>query len=189
MANSDCNIWIAAGDGDLPAVRAYVAGGAAVSGGDTSGYTPAHAAASYGRFDVLGWLLANGADATARDEDGDTPLHACESAACADLLVKAGASLTAENAEGLTPYALAVEDRRSEMLAWFRATYAERGMTLPQVEPPADDDGDGDDDVDGDACVDAAPGGGAGGAGDDAGDESLDEPEGADEPAAKRARQ
>ncbi len=46
---------------------------------DPNGYTPVHAAASYGHRDLLYKLINvyNG-DINVRDEDGDTPLHHVE---------------------------------------------------------------------------------------------------------------
>jgi hypothetical protein len=77
-----------------------------------------------------------------RDADGDTPLMACEDPACADLLLGAGADLTAVNAEGASAYYIATWDARADMIAWFRAKYAAFGLAVPEVpEPPADDDG------------------------------------------------
>ena len=134
------NIWVAAGDGDLSAVEAQVRAGVSVSAADENGYTPAHAAASWGHPHVLLWLLQHGANADARDADGDTPLHACEAPDCATMLLAAGAKLACENLNGETPFALAVADRRAEMIRWFEHMYATRGLTLPHVDPPEDAD-------------------------------------------------
>ena len=73
---------------------------------------------------------------------GDTPLHVCETAACAQLLLDAGASLTCEDAKGKTPYHVAVEERRGEMVAFLAAAYAARGLALPHVDAGDAEDGD-----------------------------------------------
>lgn len=48
------NIWIAAGDGDLDRVKLLLEhGGVTPTSADFSKYTPIHAAASYGRAELL----------------------------------------------------------------------------------------------------------------------------------------
>ena len=71
---------------------------------------------------------------------GDTPLHVCETPECAQVLLDAGASLTAEDAEGKTPYHIAVEEHRDEMVAFLAAAYTQRGLVLPHVEASAEDE-------------------------------------------------
>lgn len=44
------NIWIAASDGKLDLVKAFVASGVAVNAQDENGYSAIHAAASWGEF-------------------------------------------------------------------------------------------------------------------------------------------
>lgn len=111
------------------------------------GYSALHAAASYGNKEVLQWLLANGGNHALRDEDGDTPLHSCEDEACARLLVDAGADIAAVNSEDATAYAVAVTDGRKDMASYLRQLYVDRGLAVPAVDAPSDDE-DGDDDDD-----------------------------------------
>ena len=67
------NIWVAASDGDLERVKHLVeVEGVSVNAQDEVGYSPLHAAASYGEIQVLEYLLARGGDVTIKDEDGDT---------------------------------------------------------------------------------------------------------------------
>ena len=158
MASSAETIQIAAADGDLAAVRAFVAAGTAPDAGDAAGHTALHAAASWGHEAVLAWLLAQaGHDGPAAvDCDGDSPLHVCESAPCATLLLEAAAraappvdALAALNGAGETAYAVALRERRDAVAAVLRAAYAARGAEPPAVDLSQlgdDDDGDGDDD-------------------------------------------
>lgn len=44
------NIWIAASDGKLDLVKAFVASGVAVNAQDENGYSPIHAASSWGEY-------------------------------------------------------------------------------------------------------------------------------------------
>eukprot|EP00124_Ichthyophonus_hoferi_P004543 Ihof_evm1s514 gene=Ihof_evmTU1s514 len=69
---------------------------------DDLGYTPIHAAVSWGHLDLLDYLLANGADPNIGDIDGDTPLHVCERPDIAKIIVKAGAIPDKPNNEGFT---------------------------------------------------------------------------------------
>lgn len=64
-------IQMAAGDGLLDAVRAFVAtGNVGPNTKDDFGYTAMHAAVSYGQADVLRYLLTAGGDVNVKDEDG-----------------------------------------------------------------------------------------------------------------------
>ena len=58
--SSKKNIWIASSDGDIPAVLEHLAAGVAVDAKDDNGYTPVHAAASYGHTELLRLLLDRG---------------------------------------------------------------------------------------------------------------------------------
>lgn len=93
----------------------------------------------------------------------------CETAECAQLLLDAGADLTHQDGEGLTPYHIAVQEHRDEMTAFLEGAYAARGLEVPHVELAEGDDAD-EDDVDegapGDDQGGEQGGGAAGGAGD-----------------------
>jgi hypothetical protein len=95
------NIWVAASDGDLARVSELVeSGGASVNAQDENGYSPIHAAVSYGQHQLLVYLLSKGADVHLKDADGDTPLLVCDDPECFEELVKHGADLSATNSEG-----------------------------------------------------------------------------------------
>merc|ERR1719240_1248385 len=79
---------------------------------DENGYTPIHAAASWGRIELLRALLQRDpAGANVRDSDGDTPLHHVaaaselapeETKAIVELLLASGANPKLSNTEGRT---------------------------------------------------------------------------------------
>ena len=96
------NIWVAASDGDLARVSHLVEKeGCPVNAQDESGYSPIHAAVSYGQHQLLIYLLSKGADVHLRDADGDTPLLVCDDPECFEELVKRGADLSVKNNEGI----------------------------------------------------------------------------------------
>ncbi|KAF3079524.1 hypothetical protein TWF594_002204 [Orbilia oligospora] len=99
------NIWIAASDGNTSQVLSYLsARPSLVNAKDENGYTPIHAAASYGHLDLLRTLIKDhGGDVNLRDDDGDTPLFTAETVEVAKLLVEElGADWSLKNDDGLT---------------------------------------------------------------------------------------
>lgn len=73
------NIWVAAADNNIELVNNYLdSGNYTPNSRDPNGYTPVHAAASYGNIELLELLLKHGGDINVQDNEGDTPLHHCE---------------------------------------------------------------------------------------------------------------
>ena len=87
------DIWEAAKQGNLEAVKQHLADGADVNAKDKYGLTPLHHAAWQGRNEIVELLIANGADVNAKDVDGVTPLDRAiqlDQTETADLLRKHG---------------------------------------------------------------------------------------------------
>ena len=81
------NIWVAATNGDIEAVRHFLSQGTSVNVQDEdTGNSPIHSAASYGQVSMLEYLIENGADVNLRDSDGDTPILLCEDPATFQVL-------------------------------------------------------------------------------------------------------
>ncbi|KAG8728507.1 hypothetical protein FRC12_021686 [Ceratobasidium sp. 428] len=135
MARADTavtkNIWIAAGDGDLARVKELVEeqGMSPNAPDDVIGYTPMHAAASYGHLNILEYLIEKGGDVDVTDEEGDTPLYAAESVTVAQFLVEHGAQVDIKNSEDISP-AEATEEDFPEVAAYIRSK-----SSLPQPPP------------------------------------------------------
>ncbi|EQC28010.1 hypothetical protein SDRG_14282 [Saprolegnia diclina VS20] len=117
------NIWVSASDGDMDAVKAYLAAGVSVDAQDENGYTPLQAAVSYNQTELVAYLLAQGAKVSLGDNDDETPLHFCESVEVAELLLDAGADLNVKNADGRTPLDAALDEDNEEL----RDFYVNRG--------------------------------------------------------------
>ncbi|QRV89861.1 ankyrin repeats [Ceratobasidium sp. AG-Ba] len=124
------NIWIAAGDGDLQRVRELVEeqGISPNAPDDVIGYTPMHAAASYGHLNILEYLIGKGGDVNITDEEGDTPLYTAETVTVAQFLVEHGAEVDIKNSEDQSP-ADATEEDYPEVAAYIRSK-----SSLPQPQ-------------------------------------------------------
>ncbi|KAF8674175.1 Ankyrin repeats (many copies) [Rhizoctonia solani] len=111
-ADANKNIWLAAGDGDLERVKALIEeqGVSPNAADDVIGYTPMHAAASYGHIPILTYLISKGGDVNITDEEGDTPLYTAETVAVAQFLVEHGALVDVTNSEGVSPIETTEED-------------------------------------------------------------------------------
>ncbi|KAJ0412891.1 hypothetical protein ATCC90586_002521 [Pythium insidiosum] len=58
------NVWVSASDGDIDAVKQFLANGGDVNIKDEFGYTPLQAAVSYNHLELVLFLLSNGASVT-----------------------------------------------------------------------------------------------------------------------------
>ncbi|KAF9584964.1 hypothetical protein BGW38_004466 [Lunasporangiospora selenospora] len=129
------NIWLAAGDeGDLEAVKKFIAGGVSVNAQDEFGYSPLHAAISYGHKELAQYLLDNGANVNIQDNDNDTPLFVCETVELAEFLIGAGANPMHKNIEDVTAADNAEEEE------WFEVAHYLRDLT--NVPHPDKHDGE-----------------------------------------------
>lgn len=116
------NIWVAASDGQLDEVKKFIeTDGLSPNAKDENGYTPVHAAASYGHMDLLRYLIDKGGDINVTDEDGDTALHTVEELDVAKQLVEEfKADFKAKNSEGQTPFEkLQEEDEFPELIHYL----------------------------------------------------------------------
>ncbi|OBA20077.1 ankyrin [Metschnikowia bicuspidata var. bicuspidata NRRL YB-4993] len=83
------NIWVAAADDRVDLVEKYLNSNEFTANAkDPNGYTPIHAAASYGHIDLLKLLISRGGNINIQDNDGDTPLHHVEDIETAKFIVE-----------------------------------------------------------------------------------------------------
>ncbi|KAF3939496.1 Espin [Dactylella cylindrospora] len=132
------NIWIAASDGNTPKVLNYLsADPSAVNSKDENGYTPIHAAASYGHLDLLRKLVnEHGGDVNIRDDDGDTPLFTAETVEVARCLVEElGADWAHRNDSGLTAAETIEEDDQYPLVVAYLRSLSDRETSRRNTEP------------------------------------------------------
>lgn len=139
------NIWIASADNDIQYVKSAIESGKhSPNDKDANGYTPIHAAASYGHVQLLEYLISKGGDINIVDEDGDTPLHSVEDSAIAKLLVETyNADWRIKNAEGMTALQKMEdedEDEYADIIVYLKslssdATIQGAVATEPQFTP------------------------------------------------------
>ncbi|KAK6531376.1 hypothetical protein TWF281_008183 [Arthrobotrys megalospora] len=136
------NIWIAASDGNTAQVLSYLSTDPSlVNAKDENGYTPIHAAASYGHLGLLRTLIKDhGGDVNLRDDDGDTPLFTAETVEVAQCLVEElGADWSLKNENGLTAAEAIEEDDSYPLVAEYLSSLALKETMLSSdagVPPP-----------------------------------------------------
>lgn len=116
------NIWVAAADNKIALVKSLIESGKyRPNSADPNGFTPIHAAASYGNLELLRYLLDNGGDPNVQDSDGDTPLHHTESLDVAKVLVQEySANYRLKNKDGFTVKEYFIEENEfPELIRFF----------------------------------------------------------------------
>ena len=97
------NIWAAAADGDLNAVRNELENRLSVDVKEESELTPLHVATLFGQPEVAELLLSSGADVSLTDDEGNTALHMAAFLGRTDMvrmLLEFGADPTVRNKLG-----------------------------------------------------------------------------------------
>ena len=101
------DIWKAAEDGNIKAIKQHLAAGADVDAkGGWFGGTPLHYAVGEGHKKIVELLIAKGADVHEKAKDGTTPLLIATLLGhkeIAELLIAEGANVNAKDMNGLTP--------------------------------------------------------------------------------------
>ena len=147
------NIWVAASDGNIDAVKTLIESGAhVVNEQDNNGYSAIHAAASYGHEELIRYLISIGADVNLKDNDGDTPILLCEEPEIFLILKSFGANPTVVNDIGQGIFEKVVEDENDVMIKFLVAeglVDSERAeIALQKINDNTNDDIDIDDEED-----------------------------------------
>ena len=116
---SSVDIHQAVFDGNIEAVKQYLAAGGDVNAKGRTEWTPLQVAANKGHKEIVELLIANGADVNAKDKRGTTPLHEVAGRGhnkdVAELLIAKGADVNAKDDNGWTPLHHAVPDGHKEI--------------------------------------------------------------------------
>lgn len=143
------NIWVAAADNQVKIVEDYLdSGNFTANSKDPNGYTPIHAAASYGHIGLLQTLINRGGDINIQDNDGDTPLHHCEDVKTAKVIIeRLNGDWKIKNEEGQTPLdAKTDDDEFPELIAYLKGVKyggqipEESNVTTGELEDKAGND-------------------------------------------------
>lgn len=115
------NIWVAAADNQVKIVESYLdSGDFTPNSKDPNGYTPIHAAASYGHIGLLKLLINRGGNINIQDSEGDAPLHHVEDLKTAKVMVEElKADWKIKNNEGQIPAEYIEEDDEFPELARY----------------------------------------------------------------------
>ena len=107
-------------EGNIKAVKQFLADGADVNARNEEECTPLHEAAFLGHKEIAELLIDKGAELNIKDDDGVTPLHmAVVSIGQKDiieLLITNGADINAKNKRGSTPLDWAQEEFEDDSL-------------------------------------------------------------------------
>ena len=107
LAAPGSDVWAAAGQGDLEAIKKHLSAGADLNAKEPGGgSTPLMVAALFGRTRAVGLLIEKGAALNIRNNDGSTALHMAAFFCHADtveLLLGKGADVNARNRRSETP--------------------------------------------------------------------------------------
>ncbi|KAJ3303138.1 hypothetical protein HDV03_004126 [Kappamyces sp. JEL0829] len=113
------NIWVAASDGKIEAVKEHLANGVSIDAKDENGYSVLMAACSWSHLDLVRLLVEMGADLATFDEDGDTLLHTVSDLAMAQALVGFGVAVAARNQQGLLPVETQYIEGNDDIVAYL----------------------------------------------------------------------
>ncbi|CUM53464.1 Ankyrin repeat-containing protein [Debaryomyces fabryi] len=146
------NIWVAAADNQVKIVESYLdSGDFTPNSKDPNGYTPIHAAASYGHIGLLKLLIKRGGNINIQDSEGDAPLHHVEDLRTAKVMVEElKADWKIKNNEGQIPAEYIEEDDEFPELAQYlrslshdqpQSTGVSGDETLASLPAPGNIDG------------------------------------------------
>jgi uncharacterized protein len=133
------DIWTAAREGNLAAVKESLATGTSVNSREPlSGATPLNVSAVSGQTAVAALLIDRGADLSIANNDGNTAMHIASFFSYPDLVelfLKHGASIHVKNAKGETPLDLVSADWSPELAKVYTsiAKRLDMQIDLPRI--------------------------------------------------------
>lgn len=144
------NLWTASSNGDIQRVKSLIESGEnSVNDQDENGYSPVHAAVSYGHISLLQYLLSINADIRLKDVDGDEPIHYCEDPQVFEFLIENGADPTVLNYVGEDLFQKAIDDENEIMVNYLISKgLGQASDRLPHFEFRQEESNNTDDEVD-----------------------------------------
>ena len=118
IAAVNADFFEAAGRGDMPAVKRFIADGVDVNAKRGDGTTALYVASYYGHREVVELLLADGANVNVNDKGGATALHAAsqeDHREVVEALLAKGADINAKTNNGLTALHIALKNGFSDV--------------------------------------------------------------------------
>ncbi len=135
------NIWEAAEQGNIEAVKQHLDAGSEVNAKNDYGVTPLHYAA-IGHKKIVELLIANGADVNVKHNWGRTPLHYAAfygHKEIAELLIAEGADVNAKNDRRWTPLHGAAVEGHKEIAELLIAEGADVNAKTNDGKTPLDE--------------------------------------------------
>lgn len=135
--DDDINIWMAVADENLEKVKDFINTlKYSVNCADDFGYTPLHAAVSYGHINIISFLIHEvGADIHVKDNDGDEPIHYCEEPEVYEYLIECGFDPLVKNNEGDNLFQKCIDDENEVMVNFLISKgIGQASDTLPRFQ-------------------------------------------------------
>ncbi|GAA5898637.1 ankyrin repeat domain-containing protein [Sporobolomyces salmoneus] len=134
------NIWLAAGEGKLDAVKQFIEqDNVSPNALDDNHYSPLHAAASWNHPEILSYLVEKGGDINITDDDGETPLFVVETVGMARMVVELGGNPSHRNEEGMTA-AQQLQEEYPHIAVYLRTISGESSTTATTDENATEGD-------------------------------------------------
>jgi len=124
------DIWTAAEQGDIEAVKQHLDAGTDVNAKDEKGWAPLHFMSVAGNKEIAELLINSGAVVHANTDTGWTPLHLADNKEIAELLIAKGTNVNAKNNGGETPLDWAIKRKHTETADLLRKHGGKTGREL-----------------------------------------------------------
>ena len=121
---SGINVWKAAGQGNIQAIKQHVAAGTDLNANEPAmGGTPLISAAAFGQTEAAKLLIEEGANVNLKNNDGATPLFVAAffgHTEIVKLFLERGADASAKNKKGETPLDVVTREWNDELVGIYR---------------------------------------------------------------------
>ena len=134
LSNKIPNIWHAAEQGNVVALKKYIEASQDPNAGDSEGWTPLIWASHRMHPEAVKYLISMGADVNAREINGGSALYAGVGwPEIVGLLLANGADVNLQDRLGRTPLDIARKWRKNRSTALLESAKAEQGSNLGEL--------------------------------------------------------